>query len=129
MIAIDTNVIVRILEKDHPAQTEAAHRAVAAGAYVPPGVLIETECVLRSIYRWDRQRIARAIGSFLALPTVSVDSHEQVLWALDRFATGADWADMLHITPAAGRDAFATFEKDMPRAAGDASPVPVRVLS
>lgn len=70
-IAIDTNVLVRWLVRDDPAQFTAASRLMAAAedGGVPVmlmfGVLLETEWVLRSRYKIDKGAIVRAFTQLL----------------------------------------------------------------
>ena len=70
-IAIDTNVLVRLLVRDDEAQYAAAQRLVdeAAAAEEPVlivlGALLETEWVLRSRYKLDKASIAGALTALL----------------------------------------------------------------
>lgn len=70
-IAIDTNVLVRWLVRDDPAQFKAASRLMAAAEEggVPVmllfSVMLETEWVLRSRYRIDKGAIVRAFTQLL----------------------------------------------------------------
>ena len=50
MRAVDTNVLVRLLARDHPVQLAAAEAFVQAGAWVSLLVLMETVWVLDSVY-------------------------------------------------------------------------------
>ena len=67
VIAIDTNVLVRILVEDDVAQTRSARslveRAATDGAalFVSTVVICETTWVLRSGYRSSRTEIAAAL--------------------------------------------------------------------
>ena len=54
MRAIDTNVLVRLIVRDEPAQFEKAESFVAQGAWVSQLVLAETVWVLESVYGFDR---------------------------------------------------------------------------
>ena len=58
MLAVDTNLIVRYLTGDHPAQSAKA-RAVIEGedVFISTTVLLETEWVLRSVYSFDAARV------------------------------------------------------------------------
>ena len=99
-IAIDTNVLVRILVQDPtaPNQCAAARRlvtdATAAGEplLVSLCALLETEWVLRSRYRVSRKV-------------------EEALYLLDQFPS-ADFADCLLVARAThlGRSRFVTFD-------------------
>lgn len=56
MIAIDTNVLVRLLTGDHPAQSKASHTLFGSeDIHFPDTVLLHTECNQRpSFKRTDR---------------------------------------------------------------------------
>lgn len=129
MIAVDTNVVVRLVARDHAAQHAAAHRLFAAGrVHIPIGVLIEVEWVLRSL-GWDRVRIGYALVQLLSLHNVSVPAMREVGWALERHAQGADLADMLHIAAARDADRFVTFDRRAIRDAGEQPPIPIELLA
>lgn len=127
MLAVDTNVIVRILVGDHPDQTARARIAVEANPiWVPTTVLLETEWVLRNVYRYERARLAEAIEAFIGLPTVTVEHPDRAAAALAALRAGADFADALHLASAVGQDAFLTFDVKLARAASPGS-VEVRI--
>lgn len=119
MTALDTNVIVRLLTDDEPAQTTRAAALLRANAVlVPITVLLETEWVLRAAYELDRKTIEGALRNFLALPNVTVADDATVYWALDAYGQGMDLADALHLASARpGGERFATFDKGMRRLA------------
>jgi predicted nucleic-acid-binding protein len=55
VIALDTNLVVRLLTRDDHAQALRARALIEAGAaFVPRTVVLETEWVLRTIYRFER---------------------------------------------------------------------------
>jgi predicted nucleic-acid-binding protein len=128
LISIDTNILLRLIMQDDPGQLAAARKLREQGVFVSHGVLMEAEWVLRSYYRQDRAAVNAALRDFLSVPGVASDQAALLFWALDRHAEGADWADMLHIIASQGREAFATFDTMIGRAAGDAPPVPVRTV-
>jgi len=71
MTAVDTSVLVRLLTKDDPKQTEAARSLFAAGPiWIAKTVLLETRWVLRSTYRFDDITVRDALTSLLGLPNV-----------------------------------------------------------
>jgi predicted nucleic-acid-binding protein len=128
MIAVDANVIVRFLVGDDPAQTVAAGKCVATGAFVSHGVLMEAEWVLRTVYRLTVQRIADDLGKLLDLDCIHVEDRELLKWAVKRYRGGADWADLLHLVAARGHAGFATFDRALSRQAGKDTPVAIEVL-
>ncbi len=125
--AVDTNVVLRYLTNDDPAQERIARSVMRAGFVLTATVLVETEWVLRSAYRWPRERIATALAALIDLPS-AIAVPDGIGWAIDRFAKGADFADMVHIATATGSSAFATFDASVAAKAGEASPLPVETL-
>jgi predicted nucleic-acid-binding protein len=126
--AVDTNVVVRFITRDDPDQSQQAAECVAQGVFVSESVLMETEWVLRSVARWERERVNDALSIFLAVESVASARPEDLAWALDRHRDGADWADMLHLIAARGHDAFVSFDSKLPNQIGSAPPVPVQIL-
>lgn len=69
MIALDTNVVVRLLVDDDPIQTRRARKLLETrSALVLPTVLLETEWVLRGAYGIGRPAIAGSIRKLLGVP-------------------------------------------------------------
>jgi predicted nucleic-acid-binding protein len=65
LATLDTNILVRLITRDHPEQTAQAQAFLkslgADGAYVPPTVLAETAWVLERSYRWSGTAILQAL--------------------------------------------------------------------
>ncbi|MDQ8756732.1 type II toxin-antitoxin system VapC family toxin [Sphingosinicella sp. LHD-64] len=129
MIAADTNVVLRLVLGDDPGQTVCAETLLARGIFVPHGVLMEAEWVLRSAYALEPEVIADALADLIDLASVHVDRPHDLAWALDRYRRGADWPDMLHLIASRGMDGFATFDRELPKRAGASPPVPIELLS
>ncbi|HEY2446387.1 MAG TPA: type II toxin-antitoxin system VapC family toxin [Rhizomicrobium sp.] len=118
MLAIDTNVIVRYLTGDHPAQSAKARALIDANdVFVCTTVLLETEGVLRSIYGYAPARLAKSLADFAGLPRVTLEDLALAASALDRMAKGMDLADALHLLQSEGCEAFMTFDARFARAA------------
>lgn len=119
-IAVDTNVLVRLLVRDDEAQFQAARRLVeqAEAASEPLllllGVLLETEWVLRSRYRLDKASIAGTFARLLEVDGLVFEHEPTVEEALYIWTQhpSADFADCLHNARAAqlGRARFVTFD-------------------
>ena len=126
MRAIDTNIVVRYLTGDEPAQAARARAVVAAGqVFVGATVLLESEWVLRSVYGLAGTEVAAALRAFAGLREVTVENPVLLAEALDRAEQGMDFADALHLGAAARCEAMLTFDRRFIQAARDA---PVRVL-
>src|ERR1700687_5515597 len=69
MVAVDTNVLVRLLTADEPAQTTRARAIFEREAVLlAKTVILESEWVLRRLYRFGSNRIANAFMALIALP-------------------------------------------------------------
>jgi predicted nucleic-acid-binding protein len=125
MIAVDTNVVVRLLVADDAAQARRAIALFGRGAvFIPVTVLLETEWVLRGAYELERTQISRLLHLLLGLPGVEVAEPEAVMRALQRHAEGLDFADALHLALAGDVESFATFDRQLLRA-GKVGGVPI----
>jgi predicted nucleic-acid-binding protein len=111
MIALDTNVVVRLLVDDEPERTRRARKLIEKGpVLVVPTVLLETEWVLRGAYKVGRARIVQSLRNLLGLPELSVGSADAVGQVLELFERGLDFADALHLALATDAEKFATFD-------------------
>lgn len=118
MIAVDTNVVVRLLVRDDEDQaTRAAALFEGNQIYVCKTVLLETEWVLRFSYELDGAAILSALRSLAGLPQVTVEDAPAVAESLDLLEAGMDFADALHMTSSGGAAQFATFDKRLKRCA------------
>jgi len=127
MLAVDTNVIVRYLTNDHPRQSPRARNLVdGQDVWVPTTVLLETEWVLRSVYRYTPTQVAIALRKFAGLPHVTVENAALAAQALNWAEQGMDFADALHLGAADHCEAFATFDTDFVKAAKKTSAGNVR---
>lgn len=128
MRAVDTNVVVRYLTRDHAEQFARASALIKSSPiYVGTTVLLETEWVLRSVYRFSPAAIADAIRAFAGLPTVTVQEPTHLRTALDLLESGVDMADALHIASAGGCQAFMTFDRELAKRASRFTDVPVQL--
>lgn len=119
MIALDTNVIVRVVTGDDPGQLEAALAVMRSGELrVCKTVLLETEWVLRYTYGLNRQTIGETFRKLLGYPNLQVEDRGVVLRALSLFQLGLDFADALHLSSSGEALQFATFDRQLAVAAG-----------
>jgi predicted nucleic-acid-binding protein len=102
MLGVDTNVLVRFLVRDDPAQFDKARklikREVSAGnrVFINQLVLLETEWVLRSRYNLTKQQMVETISALLDAPDVQLEDEPSVEEALFVWRdTPADFADCL----------------------------------
>jgi predicted nucleic-acid-binding protein len=122
MHAIDTNVLVRLLSRDHLPQLRAAEAFVARGAWVSHLVLAETIWVLQAVYSLDRDRIATAVAMLLEHEQIAIQDPDIVAAALTRYSERArpGFTDclVLEIARRAGHLPLGTFDKALARIDG-----------
>ncbi len=118
MIAVDTNVVVRLLVGDDPKQSRAAsalfeHEVV----WISRTVLLETAWVLDSVYGIEDRQVAATLGGLLGLEQVKVEDGEGVRLALAWAAAGMDLADAIHLSGVPDSAQFRTFDRGLVRSA------------
>jgi predicted nucleic-acid-binding protein len=98
---IDTNILIRYLVRDDPAQFRAAVRFIendcseAEPGFVNHVVLAELVWVLERGYRYPRPAIVTALGALLRTSQLSIEHPEDTRSALYEYQNGADFADSL----------------------------------
>lgn len=122
MIAIDTNILVRLVTRDDAVQAKRAaalfkHEEI----YVGKTVLLESEWVLRFSYELARPVILSALKNAVGLPQVTVEDSPAVAEAFDLFETGMDFADALHLASSREAVQFATFDERLKKHADTAA--------
>jgi predicted nucleic-acid-binding protein len=101
MIGLDTNVVVRYLTHDEPAQTKKAIELFASFSAEAPGflsliVLVESVWVLERSYSLKKDEIVQLVETFLRGREIIVERAELVSQALRAFnATGVNFSDCL----------------------------------
>ncbi len=117
MLAVDTNVLVRIITNDEPGHAARARRLVGdTDLWISTTVLLETEWVLRSLYDFAPNRIVYALRMLVGLPRVSLQDATLTAQAFDWCEQGMDFADALHLGAADQCKTFATFDKSRVKA-------------
>ena len=113
MRSVDTNIVVRYLMDDDTAQSPRARAFVDGNpCFLPVTVVLESEWVLRSVYRMPAGMISKALREFMCLPSAIVERREAIAKALDWFEQGMDFADALHLATAQDCTGMLTFDRD-----------------
>ncbi|MDD5271213.1 MAG: type II toxin-antitoxin system VapC family toxin [Methylovulum sp.] len=100
MIAIDTNILVRLLVNDSTAQAQVALAKAllkrAQRVYVPQIVQVETVWVLEKAYQFDKVAVLTALKHLQKSPLFVLQHKTQFDTALATFETHhADFSDYL----------------------------------
>ena len=112
MLAVDTNVLVRLLTGDEPRQAAAARALFAAEPiWIAKTVLLETAWVLRSLYGFEESAIRDAFTKLLGLTNVHAEDESSVAAALALTAHGIELADAMHLSSRPPGAAFVSFDQ------------------
>ena len=125
VIGLDTNVVVRYLTHDDPAQTAAAIRTISSLSPDAPGFLslivtVELVWVLESCYALDRSEVLRVLENLLRSKELILERAEVIAQAVIAFRSGtSDFADCLieRSGHAAGCEYTVTFDRKAAAAA------------
>jgi len=130
MIAVDTNVVVRLLAGDDPKQAAAARSLFEAGpVWVARTVLLEANWVLRSLYGFEEIDIRDAFVKLLGLKSVHTEDKPGMSAALAMTAHGIELADAMHLSCRPPGTPFVSFDQTFVRRATRAGAAQVSELA
>ena len=124
VIAVDTNVLLRVLLDDAGAQSQsAAARGLvqrADAVHISVVVFVETLWTLQRSYGYPKALVAKAADGILTHPKYRVESAGQLRRALERYSTGnIDFADAVALEHALECEApLHTFDKKLAKLKG-----------
>jgi predicted nucleic-acid-binding protein len=101
VIGIDSNVLIRFLTRDDPAQARVARHLITDRCardnpgFVDHVVLCEVVWVLQRGYRYHGAQIAQLIEMLLSTAKLLVENEDLVHLAVSEFRAGADFSDDL----------------------------------
>lgn len=117
MRAVDTNILLRLLVRDDPAQVEAAEAFVAQDAWVSHLVLAEALWVLDAVYQRAPRQLATAIDLLLDHQNLTLQDADVVRAALVHFRArpSIGFSDCLVLETArkAGHLPLGTFDRTL----------------
>jgi predicted nucleic-acid-binding protein len=122
MLAIDTNVLVRLLTRDDAGQTASAERFIERGAWVPTLVLADAIWVLQSVYERGPRELAKAVKMLLQHDRLVLQDADAVAAALDQFrarpSLGFSDCLILELARKAGHLPSGTFDRKLAKSSG-----------
>lgn len=114
MIALDTNVLVRLITRDDPEQAEAAAEIMRSDTlWLPKTVILELVWVLSYTYQLDRPSITRALSRLMGLAGLRVEDAPAVAHAVRWYEHGMDFADALHLASSGKAAELVTFDRKL----------------
>jgi predicted nucleic-acid-binding protein len=113
MIALDTNVLARLVTNDDKTQAKEAANLIDSGValFVTITVMLELEWMLRGAYHLDIAAILRTFEHLLSIRNISFERQANIEQALKLYAQGFDFADALHHSASATCAGLASFDK------------------
>ena len=115
-IALDTNIILRLITQDDVEQTKRIATALlAGGGVVQDSVLLEMEWVLRKSFGYDRSQIIHAFELLSGMAEITIENSSRLQMAVDGYRKGLDFTDAFHLAGAIDHASFMTFDKDLLR--------------
>ncbi len=122
MLAVDTNVLVRLLVRDDARQALAADQTVAKGAWVSHLVLAEAIRVLDAVYGRTAKQLIAALDLLLVHESLVLQDADVVGAALSQFRArpmlGFSDCLVLEIARKAGHLPLATFDRALAKLGG-----------
>ena len=114
MIAIDTNIVVRLLTGDDDSQYRKALSLFNKyQIFITDTVILETESVLRYAYDFKPDAIRNAFTRLFGLPNVHLNNPALIAQAIHWHEQGLDFIDALHLSQSLECKRFYTFDKKL----------------
>jgi len=122
MIGLDTNVLVRYLTQDDPAQFARAAAFIEAASereepfLINAPVLCELVWVLATVYGYSREEIAQALDQIFTTAQFEIERLDEARQALGDFRSSkADFSDALigRINRSLGAKHTVTFDREL----------------
>ena len=112
MIAIDTNIIIRVIVEDDAQQVSLAKDLMASNiCYVSRSVVQEVVWVLKKSYKASHEQIACVIDKLIATERMVLEDQAAIEQAVMWYRGGMDFADALHLASNVGGGLLYTFDK------------------
>jgi predicted nucleic acid-binding protein len=117
---LDTNVLIRHLTGDPPAQARRATAFLerADELLLPDLIVAEVVYVLESFYEVEPQRVAELVRAIIAFPAILVADEPVLLCALEVYEVeGIDFAEayLIASAEASGVETIASFDRSIDR--------------
>lgn len=118
IIAVDTNVVVRLLAKDDAKQFQRSFKLFQEKEiFICNTVILETEWVLRFAYKFSPSEIYLAFNRLFGLPNIHLNDVNLVTEVLRWYHAGLDFADAFHLAQTQQCSQLYSFDKKFLRQA------------
>lgn len=118
MIGLDTGILVRYVTRDHATLFPLALEIISNHAcFVSREAMMEMVFALESVYRKDRDEVAKALRAIVGLITATVESPGSTGRAIAWYEQGMDFGDAMILASSADAEKLASFDRDFQRLA------------
>ncbi|TEU30345.1 type II toxin-antitoxin system VapC family toxin [Alkanindiges illinoisensis] len=112
MIAIDTNIIIRLLTHDDSKQYDIAYKLFQDSViYIADSVILESEWVLRYAYDFSAAQICNAMTKLFGLPNIILDNPALIAQVINWYSQGLDFGDAMHLAKCEQVSQLKTFDQ------------------
>jgi len=112
VVAVDTNVLIRLITQDDHRQSDRAARLFQREeVWIAKTVLLETEWVLRSLYGFKAEDVRVALTRLAGLSNVHLEDPLAVAQALAWLGANLDFADGQHLASRGESLRFTSFDE------------------
>ena len=112
MIAVDTNIIIRLLTHDDARQHKRAYALFTTEeVFIADTVIMETEWVLRYAYEFTAEAICDSLVKLFGLENVHLPNPQAIAQAIEWHRVGVDFSDAMHLSCCQKCEAIYTFDK------------------
>ena len=118
MIAVDTNVVVRLLTQDDAVQFQNSLKLFQEqDVFICDTVILEAEWVLRFAYKFPPDQFCQALTKLFGLTNVYLPNANLIAQVLEWHQAGLDFADAFHLAQSQHCSELYTFDKKFLREA------------
>jgi predicted nucleic-acid-binding protein len=130
MVAVDTNIVIRLLVGDDAKQTAAAKAQFASrDIWIAKTVLLEASWVLRSLYGYEDKAVQYAFRMLLGLKNVHAEDEAGVAAALGLMSHGIEFDDAINLCSRPPEASFVSFDRTFIRRATKAGMTNADILA
>jgi len=111
VVAVDTNVVVRLLTRDDEAQYRLSEKLFDNhDIFIPDTLFLEAEWVLRAAFELSPREVCTAFRRICGLANVTVSDATLLAQVFEWHELGFDFADAFHLALSKHQSMFKTFD-------------------
>jgi predicted nucleic-acid-binding protein len=122
VVAVDTNIVIRLLTQDDKKQYHSSLKLFQEEQiFIPDTVILEIEWVLRFAYDFEPKQVCDALKMLFGLPNVHLTDKFLIAQAIEWHEKGLDFADSFHLSLSQDIPTLKTFDEQFIKKSKDLS--------